>query len=200
MQPGEKALIVEPRDLGKGVFKEIDHGADLPLVAGEKRSPIRALAPVSAGEEPAFQASPFIGGRQPCQAQSILGFEGGSRSLERVTPLLLHQPGRRDLEAAFRPDVRPPAASFDMQAPAAPKPLQRIVHARPNSHQLVLGGGFQVGPAEADPAQEGAVLVQDHAGSDEGGPRKMVGQLRRTPAMFIQESHGGPRRRKRRGA
>ena len=51
---------------------------------------------------------------------------------------------------------------------------------------LRFGCAFQIGAAKTKRALEAAVLVEHNTGSDECGPRQMIGQAIGALAIFVQ--------------
>ena len=158
MKPGEETGVVETADLRQTVRQQVEHRVRLPDEGVERHPPVGAVLGQTI-EQPALQASGFVGGGQPGQGQPMIGLESRIGGLEAAAALLVEQPGDVEVEVALRIGRRPPTVRLDVQAPAGAQPAQGVVQARADRHQLLFGGGLQVRPAEAETRQEGAVLV-----------------------------------------
>ena len=105
--------------------------------------------------------------------------------------LALHIDERRDGigERARRIILRGIALRLDEDRPAGAETPQRVVEPRRRADEFGLRGAVEIGPAETRGALEGAVLVQDDARRDQGGPGQKVGEALRLLAIFGEVQH-----------
>src|SRR3546814_6149031 len=103
---------------------------------------------------------------------------------ERGAALLIDEPGRGVRKAAVR--IGGCLAPFGLEAerPASAEALQHVVSPRAGRDQLGLGGGYEVGSAEAEHPQDTAVIVEHESGSDQPCPGEMIHQPVGTVAIF----------------
>src|SRR3546814_6866356 len=68
------------------------------------------------------------------------------------------------------------AFGLEVQRPSRPETLEDIVRPRAGSDQFRLSRGFEIGAAKAERSLKAAILVENHAGRDQRGPRQMIGE------------------------
>src|SRR3546814_20007 len=78
---------------------------------------------------------------------------------------------------------------LEEERPASAEALQHVVRPRAGRDQLGLGGGFEIGSAEAEHPQEAAVLVENDTGRDQRRPGEMIRQPVGPVAIFGKVQH-----------
>lgn len=105
------------------------------------------------------------------------------------TALAIDQPARLVGKIAFGIGRCFAPLGIEEEGPSAPEPPQHIVRSRACRDQFGFGRGFQIGSAKSEGALETAILVEDHTGRDQSGPRQMIGQPIGTAAIFGEVQH-----------
>src|SRR3546814_9321482 len=70
-----------------------------------------------------------------------------------------------------------------------PETLEDIVRPRAGSDQFRLSRGFEIGAAKAERSLKAAILVENHAGRDQRGPRQMIGEPIGGAPIFAKVQH-----------
>src|SRR3546814_19382517 len=78
------------------------------------------------------------------------------------------------------------AFGLEVQRPSRPETLEDIVRPRAGSDQFRLSRGFEIGAAKAERSLKAAILVENHAGRDQRGPRQMIGEPIGGAPIFAQ--------------
>ena len=81
------------------------------------------------------------------------------------------------------------ALRFEEERPTRPESLEGIVQTRDGGEQLGGAAACQIGTAESDRLLEDGVFLENDAGSDQAGPRQIVGQSRRGFSVFTERKH-----------
>ncbi len=192
MQVGQGLAIGEPPRLRNEAFDQREQ----PI--GPVDKPPQHLSPVhgSAGAtfiKPMFGPGRFVSRRQKEKGEEVAALEVSARLFELSPALLIDQTGDRIGKAALRIGLGGIALGLDEDCPTGTKPTEGVVH--PGGGRDQLGGcrRVEIRSAELGSALKRAVLVQYHAGFDQRGPGKKVGQGGRMAAIFAEIEHGGLR-------
>ncbi|MNI28046.1 hypothetical protein D3C73_818090 [compost metagenome] len=133
----------------------------------------------------ALRAIDLIGGRQVAEREMKAALEMlPAPSIEMRPPLFIHQPGRRIGKGAVEVAERFDADRIEEQRPARAKPTQGVVRPCTDRNQFGLRRGFEIGTSKAQGALERPILVEDHAGRDQGRPGQMIGEKVGGAAVF----------------
>src|SRR3546814_2035085 len=96
---------------------------------------------------------------------------------ERGAARLIDEQGRGVRKAAVRIGGCLAPFGLEEERPASAEALQHVVRPRAGRDQLGLGGGFEIGSAEAEHPQEAAVLVENDTGRDQRRSEEHTSEL-----------------------
>src|SRR4029077_11139877 len=117
--------------------------------------------------------------RQEDESEVIRTLEMSALFFELSATFGVDEGRHRVREIAQRIVLRRVAAGLDEDRPAGAEAAERIVEARGRSGELCGGRAVEVRPTEACGTLQAAVLVEDHAYSDERSPGQEIGEALR---------------------
>ena len=140
-------------------------------------------------DEQLFDAGCPVGWWHPAEGQIAIGFKMPAHLFELGAAFRVDQPGGRITPAVVRIRGRIPPVCFEPERPSGPEPHQQIIHPGRDGDQFFRRRAFKVGAAIGNRPLQAAILVEDNAGRDEGGPFQMVGKACRAGAVFTEVQH-----------
>ena len=190
VQVGQGLGVVEGADLRHEAGQEIENAVAGGDEGRKLLTPIAALYRTRPLDQSALGAADLIGGRQEEQGQMTAAFEVlVAPTVELRAALFVDQPRGRIGKSAVGIAEGGDTFGVEEQCPTGAEPPQGVVGAGADRHQFGLGRTFKIGSAKVEGALEAAVLVQHHAGSDQGRPREMIGQAIGAVAVLAQVQH-----------
>ena len=189
MQETQGRRIGQPVDLGHQAIQQGQEAIGPIDEAGQLGAPIEPHSG-SAFDEQALDAASAIGRRQIGQGQEVAALEVIAGLDKGGLALLVDQGRDRIGKGADRIGLGLITPRLDKQRPTRAQATQGAVEPGGDGGDLPVRGRIQVRPAKLGGALEGPVLVQHHAGRDQGRPRQIVGQMGGPAAVFAEIEHG----------
>ena len=189
MQIGQRSLVIEPGDFGHKALDKPEHALGAIDETTLDFARLSIFVAIASLVEEALGSPSFFRRRQIEKGQEITGLVMRALLLELGAALNIDQGRRHIREMAFRILAGGMTLRLDKDGPARTEPTQRVVQPAGDADEFGRHRGIQIRPPKFCGSLKRAILVEDDALVDQGGPGQEVRKLGGRVPIFPEVHH-----------